>query len=82
MTEKAGRNLVSPKDLTRRRPGLNTMLHDIDGCGTDAKKRLKPENKIATVMSLKHTRRRFTPLVSIASAAYSLYQLDVEYVVQ
>jgi len=80
LTEK-GRNFVSPKDPDAfMLPDLNTMLHDVDaGAETDARKRLEAKTKIQAEFEAKAQKIH---AISQLLKAYSLYQLDVEYVVQ
>jgi preprotein translocase subunit SecA len=80
LTEK-GRNFVSPKDPDAfMLPDLNTMLHDVDaGPETDARKRLEAKTKIQAEFEAKAQKIH---AISQLLKAYSLYQLDVEYVVQ
>jgi len=80
LTEK-GRNFVSPKDPDAfMLPDLNTMLHDVDaGTETDARKRLEAKTKIQAEFEAKAQKIH---AISQLLKAYSLYQLDVEYVVQ
>jgi preprotein translocase subunit SecA len=80
LTEK-GRNFVSPKDPDAfMLPDLNTMLHDVDaGPETDARKRLEAKTKLQADFEAKAQKIH---AISQLLKAYSLYQLDVEYVVQ
>jgi preprotein translocase subunit SecA len=80
LTEK-GRNFVSPKDPDAfMLPDLNTLLHDVDaGAETDARKRLEAKTKIQADFEAKAQKIH---AISQLLKAYSLYQLDVEYVVQ
>jgi preprotein translocase subunit SecA len=80
LTEK-GRNFVSPKDPDAfMLPDLNTLLHDVDaGAETDARKRLEAKTKIQAEFESKAQKIH---AISQLLKAYSLYQLDVEYVVQ
>ena len=80
LTEK-GRNFVSPKDPDAfMLPDLNTMLHDVDASPeTDARKRLEAKTKIQAEFEAKAQKIH---AISQLLKAYSLYQLDVEYVVQ
>ena len=80
LTEK-GRNFVSPKDPDAfMLPDLNTMLHDVDaGAETDARKRLEAKTKLQADFEAKAQKIH---AISQLLKAYSLYQLDVEYVVQ
>ena len=80
LTEK-GRNFVSPKDPEAFvLPDLTTLLHDVDaGAETDARKRLEAKTKLQADFEAKAQKiHAITTLVK----AYSLYQPDVEYVVQ
>jgi preprotein translocase subunit SecA len=80
LTEK-GRNFVSPKDPDAFvLPDLNTLLHDVDaGAETDARKRLEAKTKLQSEFEAKAQKIH---AISQLLKAYSLYQLDVEYVVQ
>src|SRR5476649_2269331 len=80
LTEK-GRNFVSPKDPDAFvLPDLNTLLHDIDaGAETDARKRLEAKNKLQSEFEAKAQKIH---AISQLLKAYSLYQHEVEYVVQ
>jgi preprotein translocase subunit SecA len=80
LTEK-GRNFVSPKDPDAFvLPDLNTLLHDVDaGEETDARKRLEAKTKLQSEFEAKAQKIH---AISQLLKAYSLYQLDVEYVVQ
>jgi preprotein translocase subunit SecA len=80
LTEK-GRNFVSPKDPDAFvLPDLTTLLHDVDaGEETDARKRLEAKTKLQTDFEAKAQKIH---AISQLLKAYSLYQLDVEYVVQ
>jgi len=80
MTEK-GRNFVSPKDPDAFvLPDLTTALHDVDaGTETDARKRLEVKAKMQAEFE---TKAQKIHAISQLLKAYSLYQLDVEYVVQ
>src|SRR5450432_2334905 len=80
LTEK-GRNFVSPKDPDAFvLPDLNTLLHDIDaGAESDAKKRLEAKTKLQQEFEAKAQKIH---AIATLLKAYSLYQLDVEYVVQ
>jgi preprotein translocase subunit SecA len=80
LTEK-GRNFISPKDPDAFvLPDLNTMLHDVDaGAETDARKRLEAKTKLQSEFEAKAQKIH---AISQLLKAYSLYQLDVEYVVQ
>jgi preprotein translocase subunit SecA len=80
LTEK-GRNHISPQDPDAFvLPDLNTMLHDVDaGPETDARKRLEMKAKMQADFEGKAQKIH---AISQLLKAYSLYQLDVEYVVQ
>jgi preprotein translocase subunit SecA len=80
LTEK-GRTFVSPKDPDAFvLPDLNTLLHDVDaGAETDARKRLEEKTKLQAEFEAKAQKIH---AISQLLKAYSLYQLDVEYVVQ
>jgi preprotein translocase subunit SecA len=80
LTEK-GRNFVSPQDPDAFvLPDLNTMLHDVDaGPETDARKRMETKTKLQADFEAKAQKIH---AISQLLKAYSLYQLDVEYVVQ
>jgi preprotein translocase subunit SecA len=80
LTEK-GRNFISPQDPDAFvLPDLTTMLHDVDvGPETDARKRLEMKAKMQADFEAKAQKIH---AISQLLKAYSLYQLDVEYVVQ
>ncbi len=80
LTEK-GRNFISPQDPDAFvLPDLTTMLHDVDaGPETDARKRLEIKAKLQADFESKAQKIH---AISQLLKAYSLYQLDVEYVVQ
>ncbi|HSY09687.1 MAG TPA: preprotein translocase subunit SecA, partial [Candidatus Dormibacteraeota bacterium] len=80
LTEK-GRNFVSPKDPDAFvLPDLTTLLHDVDaGAETDARKRMEAKTKLQADFEAKAQKIH---AISQLLKAYSLYQLDVEYVVQ
>ncbi len=80
LTEK-GRNFISPQDPDAFvLPDLTTMLHDVDaGPETDARKRLEIKAKMQADFEAKAQKIH---AISQLLKAYSLYQLDVEYVVQ
>src|SRR5271154_2109317 len=80
LTEK-GRSFISPKDPDAFvLPDLNTMLHDVDaGPETDARKRLETKTKLQADFEAKAQKMH---AISQLLKAYSLYLLDVEYVVQ
>jgi preprotein translocase subunit SecA len=80
LTEK-GRNFVSPKDPEAFvLPDLTTALHEVDaGAETDARKRMEAKTKLQQDFEVKAQKIH---AISQLLKAYSLYQLDVEYVVQ
>jgi len=80
LTEK-GRNFISPKDPDAFvLPELTTLLHEIDtGPETDARKRMELKTKVQTDFE---TKAQKIHAISTLLKAYSLYQLDVEYVIQ
>jgi preprotein translocase subunit SecA len=80
LTEK-GRTFISPQDPDAFvLPDLNTLLHDVDaGAETDARKRLETKTKLQADFEAKAQKMH---AISQLLKAYSLYQLDVEYVVQ
>ena len=80
LTEK-GRNFISPKDPDAFvLPDLTTILHDIDaGPETDARKRMESKTKVQADFEAKAQKIH---AISQLLKAYSLYQLDVEYVIQ
>ena len=80
LTEK-GRTLVSPQDPDAFvLPDLTTLLHDVDaGPEADARKRLEAKAKLQADFEAKAQKIH---AISQLLKAYSLYQLDVEYVVQ
>jgi preprotein translocase subunit SecA len=80
LTEK-GRNHISPQDPDAFvLPDLTTMLHDVDaGSEPDARKRLEMKAKLQADFEGKAQKIH---AISQLLKAYSLYQLDVEYVVQ
>src|SRR6202041_1982351 len=80
LTEK-GRNFISPKDPDAFvLPDLATQLHDVDaGAETDPRKRLESKAKLQSEFEAKAQKIH---AISQLLKAYSLYQLDVEYVVQ
>jgi preprotein translocase subunit SecA len=80
LTEK-GRGFISPQDPDAFvLPDLNTMLHDVDAGGeTDARKRLETKAKLQQEFE---TKAQKIHAISQLLKAYSLYILDVEYVVQ
>ncbi len=80
LTEK-GRSHISPQDPDAFvLPDLTTMLHDVDaGTEPDARKRLETKAKMQADFEQKAQKIH---AISQLLKAYSLYQLDVEYVVQ
>ena len=80
LTEK-GRSYISPQDPDAFvLPDLNTLLHDVDvGPETDARKRLEIKTKLQAEFESKAQKMH---AISQLLKAYSLYQVDVEYVVQ
>jgi len=80
LTEK-GRNFISPKDPDSFvLPDLTTELHEIDvGPETDARKRLELKTKLQADFETKAQKMH---AISQLLRAYSIYQKDVEYVVQ
>ncbi|MDB6122025.1 MAG: secA [Pedosphaera sp.] len=80
LTEK-GRNFLSPKDPDAfMLPDLSTALHEIDaGPEADARKRLEAKAKVQGEFETKAQRIHS---ISQLLKAYSLYQKDVQYVVQ
>jgi preprotein translocase subunit SecA len=80
LTEK-GRAYISPSDPDAFvLPDLSTQLHDVDaGAETDARKRLEAKAKLQADFE---TKAQKIHAISQLLKAYSLYQLDVEYVVQ
>jgi preprotein translocase subunit SecA len=80
LTEK-GRNAISPKDPEAfMLPDLTTLLHDIDtGPETDVRKRMEAKTKLQQEFEAKAQKIH---AISQLLKAYSLYQKDVEYVVQ
>ena len=80
LTEK-GRTFISPQDPDAFvLPDLNTLLHDVDaGPETDARKRLEAKTKLQAEFEAKAQKMH---AISQLLKAYSLYLLDVEYVVQ
>jgi preprotein translocase subunit SecA len=80
LTEK-GRTFISPKDPDAFvLPDLTTLLHDVDaGAETDVRKRLEMKAKLQSDFE---TKAQKIHAISQLLKAYSLYQLDVEYVVQ
>jgi preprotein translocase subunit SecA len=80
LTEK-GRNAISPQDPEAFvLPDLTTLLHDIDtGPETDARKRMEAKTRLQQDFE---TKAQKIHALSQLLKAYSLYQKDVEYVVQ
>jgi preprotein translocase subunit SecA len=80
LTEK-GRNFISPKDPDAFvLPDLTTALHEVDaGAETDARKRMEAKTKLQSDFEVKAQKIH---AISQLLKAYSLYQRDVEYVVQ
>ncbi len=80
LTEK-GRNFISPKDPEAFvLPDLTTALHEIDaGPEPDARKRMEEKTKVQQDFESKAQKIH---AISQLLKAYSLYQLDVEYVIQ
>ena len=80
LTEK-GRNFISPQDPEAFvLPDLTTQLHDVDaGPETDARKRVEAKAKLQADFEAKAQKIH---AISQLLKAYSLYQNEVEYVVQ
>jgi preprotein translocase subunit SecA len=80
LTEK-GRNFLSPKDPDAfMLPDLTTALHDIDvGPEADPRKRMEAKTKLQQEFESKAQRIH---AISQLLKAYTLYQKDVQYVVQ
>jgi preprotein translocase subunit SecA len=80
LTEK-GRNFINPKDPEAFvLPDLTTLLHDVDaGPEADARKRMEAKTKLQADFEAKAQKIH---AISQLLKAYSLYQLDVEYVIQ
>ena len=80
LTEK-GRNFMSPQDPDAFvLPDLSTAMHDIDvGPETDARKRMEAKTKLQAEFESKAQKIH---AISQLLKAYSIYQKDVEYVVQ
>jgi len=80
LTEK-GRNFMSPQDPDAFvLPDLSTEMHDIDvGPEPDARKRMEAKTKLQADFESKAQKIH---AISQLLKAYSLYQKDVEYVVQ
>ena len=80
LTEK-GRNAISPKDPEAFvLPDLTTLLHEIDvGPEADPRKRMEAKTRLQQDFE---TKAQKIHSISQLLKAYSLYQKDVEYVVQ
>ena len=80
LTEK-GRSFISPKDPEAFvLPDLNTLLHDVDaGAEVDARKRMEAKARLQQEFEAKAQKIH---AISQLLKAYSLYQNEVEYVVQ
>src|ERR1041385_1786450 len=80
LTEK-GRNFLSPKDPDAfMLPDLTTALHEIDaGPEADARKRIEAKTKVQQEFETKAQRIH---AIAQLLKAYTLYQKDVQYVVQ
>ena len=80
LTEK-GRNAISPQDPEAFvLPDLTTLLHDIDtGPEADARKRVEAKTRLQQDFE---TKAQKIHSISQLLKAYSIYQKDVEYVVQ
>jgi preprotein translocase subunit SecA len=80
LTEK-GRNVVSPKDPDAFvLPDLTTLLHEIDtGPEIDPRKRMEAKTRLQQDFE---TKAQKIHAISQLLRAYSIYQKDVEYVVQ
>lgn len=80
LTEK-GRNFMSPQDPDAFvLPDLSTAMHDIDvGPEPDARKRMEAKTKLQAEFESKAQKIH---AISQLLKAYSIYQKDVEYVVQ
>jgi preprotein translocase subunit SecA len=80
-TTEKGRSFISPQDPDAFvLPDLTTQLHDVDnGAETDARKRMEAKAKLQADFE---TKAQKIHAISQLLKAYSLYQLDVEYVVQ
>jgi preprotein translocase subunit SecA len=80
LTEK-GRTFISPEDPDAFvLPDLATLLHDVDaGAETDARKRMEIKAKLQADFESKAQKIH---AISQLLKAYSLYMLDVDYVVQ
>jgi preprotein translocase subunit SecA len=80
LTEK-GRNFVSPQDPEAfMLPDLTTLLHDVDVSSTgDARQRAEQKAKLQADYQVKAQKIH---AISQLLKAYSLYQLDVQYIVE
>ena len=80
MTEK-GRTFISPQDPDAFvLPDLTTMLHEIDvGPEADARKRMEAKTKLQADYQ---TKGQKIHAISQLLKAYSLYQLDVQYIIE
>jgi preprotein translocase subunit SecA len=80
LTEK-GRNFINPQDPEAFvLPELTAVLHEIDtGPEPDARKRMEAKTKVQQDFEVKAQKIH---AISQLLKAYSLYQLDVEYVIQ
>jgi preprotein translocase subunit SecA len=80
LTEK-GRSFVSPQDPEAfMLPDLTTLLHDVDAGDTgDARQRAEQKAKLQTDYQAKAQKIH---AISQLLKAYSLYQLDVQYIVE
>src|SRR5580692_5893988 len=80
LTEK-GRNFINPQDPDAFvLPDLTTLLHDVDvGPEADPRKRMEAKTKMQSEFEAKAQKIH---AISQLLKAYSLYQLDVEYVIQ
>jgi preprotein translocase subunit SecA len=80
LTEK-GRSLISPQDPEAFvLPDLTTQFHEVDsGAETDPRKRMELKAKLQQEFEAKAQK---VHAISQLLRAYSIYQLDVEYVVQ
>ena len=80
LTEK-GRNFVNPQDPEAfMLPDLTTMLHDVDASANgDARQRAEQKSKLQADYQAKAQKIH---AISQLLKAYSLYQLDVQYIVE
>jgi preprotein translocase subunit SecA len=80
LTEK-GRNFVSPQDPEAfMLPDLTTLLHDVDASAAgDARQRAEQKSKLQADYQAKAQKIH---AISQLLKAYSLYQLDVQYIVE